>query len=407
MNRRTSLKLMALGLGMGLTNRARAQTVVNKGAADELPVSKGITEFAMDLYARLRDEKGSLFFSPYSVSTALAMTYAGARGQTALEMAKTLHFTLDQGHLHRAYAALGANLQTTGKKAGTDLYIANALWGQHGYHFLPDFLKLTEENYGAGVYDVDFDGHTEEARNQINAWVEKQTKEKIKELLKRGVLTPATRLVLTNAIYLKSNWQSPFNKKATREQPFTISADQKVQVPMMHQSADFGYCDGGSFEALDLPYAGKELSMLVLLPKKVDGLQELERALTAAKLAEWLPLLRQGKVDVALPKFKMSAEFNLGRTLSAMGMPTAFSPKADFSGMTGSRDLFLSEVVHKAYVDVNEEGTEAAAATGAVMTLTAALPSRVFRADHPFVFAIRDARSNSILFMGRVTDPRS
>jgi serpin B len=408
MNRRTALKRMALGLGMGMTKLANAQSGIGNGRADELAVVKGNTEFATDLYAQLREQGGNLFFSPYSISTALAMTYAGARGQTAQEMAKTLHCTLDQAQLHPAYAALIANLKASGKKSGCALHIANALWGQRGYPFLADFLTLNKKSYDAGLSDVDFVGHAEEARNTINAWVEKQTKEKIQELLKPGILDSETRLLLTNAIYFKSNWQSPFNKQATQQEAFMTSAEQKVRVPMMHQAAQFGSFDGGSFEALDLPYHGSEWSMVVFLPKKVDGLAEFEKSLNTVQLAQWLAQMKPVNVDVALPKFKMTAEFNLQQVLSALGMPTAFSRAADFSGMTGGRDLFISEVVHKAYVDVQEEGTEAAAATGVVMKrLIAELPSRVFRADHPFVFVIRDLRSNSILFLGRVTDPRS
>jgi serine protease inhibitor len=407
MNRRTAMRLMALGLGTCMTRFANAEPLVEKQAVGERALSKGNMEFATDLYAKLRDKERNLFLSPLSISTALAMTYAGARGQTALEMAKTLHFNLDPAHLHPAYAALMANLMAAGKKSGCELFIANALWGQHGYHFLPDFINLAKKNYGAGVYDVDFVGHSEEARRTINAWVAKQTKDKIKELLQRGVLTSDTRLVLTNAIYFKSNWHSPFKKQATREEDFTITTDQKVRVPLMHQSADFGYLDGGSFQALDLLYAGKELSMTIFLPKKMDGLAEFEKTLTAGKLAEWLSQLRSSRVDTSLPKFKMTTTLNLGQVLSGLGMATAFSRGADFSGMTASRELFISEVIHKAYVAVQEEGTEAAAATGVVMErLSVKASSHVFRADHPFVFVIRDLRSNSISFMGRVTDPQ-
>lgn len=406
MNRRTALKLLAFGLGAGVTPLANGQRLDNERAG-ELAVVKGNRDFATDLYGQLRDKKGNLFFSPYSISTALAMTYVGARGQTAQEMAKTLHFTLDRSHLPAAFATLAANIKTLGKKSGCELFLANALWGQQGYHFLPDFLNLIRKNYDAGLIAVDFVGHTEEARHTINSWVEKQTKEKIKDLLQPGILTPDTRLVLTNAIYFKSNWQSPFNKQATREEAFTIAQDQKIQVPMMHRSADFGYLDGGSFEAVDLPYAGNELSMAIFLPKKGDGLAEFEKTWTAGKLAEWLSQLKSSRVDVALPKFQMTVACNLRQELSNMGMAGAFRRNADFSGMTGSRDLFLSEVVHKAQVDVQEEGTEAAAATGVVMERLSLNPSfRTFRADHPFVFVIRDRRLNSILFMGRVIDPR-
>jgi serpin B len=323
-------------------------------------------------------------------------------------MAKTLHFALDPARLHPAYATLAANLTNSGKKSGCELHIANALWGQSGYPFLPDFLNLNQKYYGGSLYDVDFAGRTEAARNRINTWIEKQTQDKIKELLKRGTLTAQTRLVLTNAIYFKSNWQSPFDQKMTREEAFTISADRQVRVPMMHQAATFGYLDGGSFEALEMPYAGKELSMVVFLPKQADGLAEFEKSLTVVRLTQWLAQLKQGQVAVALPKFQLTVDFELKPVLSAMGMPTAFTSAADFSGMTGSGGLSLSAVVHQAYVDVHEEGTEAAAATAVVVgRVSAPFPSRVFRADRPFVFAIRDARSNSILFLGRVTDPRS
>jgi serpin B len=407
MDRRTALKAMALGFGTSVTGLANAQSIIDRQRVAELAVSRGNTEFATDLFAKLRDKGGNLFFSPYSISTALAMTYAGARGKTAEEMAKTLHFNLGQVHLHPAFAVLAANLTALGKKSGCELFIANALWGQRGYHFLPDFLDVNKKNYDAGVNEVDFIGHAEEARHTINTWVEKRTKDKIKELLQQGILTPDTRLLLTNAIYFKSKWQNQFNKQATRQEEFTITAGQKVRVPMMHQSASLGYLDGGSFDALDLPYAGKELSMTIFLPKRADGLAEFEKTLTAGKLTEWLSQLKAAKVDVALPSFTMTVACNLKKVLSGMGMATVFSPFADFSGMTGSRGLFISEVVHQAHVDVQEEGTEAAAATGVVISrLSVDVSSRVFRADHPFIFVIRDLRLNSILFLGRVTDPR-
>src|SRR5579871_1626363 len=406
MNRRTALKQMALGLGASLTQLAHGQRP-DKGLAGERAVVNGNREFATDLYGQLRDNRGNLFFSPYSISTALAMTYAGALGQTADEMAKALHFTLDRSHLSAAFATLAANTKSLGKKSGCELFLGNALWGHHGYHFLSDFLNQVRKNFDASVNEVDFVGHAEEARHTINTWVEKQTKEKIKDLLPSGVLTPDTRLVLPNAIYFKSTWQSPFNQKTTREEAFTLAPQEKIQVPMMHRSADFGYVDGGSFDALDLPYAGKELSMTIFLPKKVDGLAEFEKTVTSGKLVEWLSQLKSSRVDVALPKFKMMVACNLKQALSRMGMASAFGRGADFSGMTGSRDLFLSEVVHKAQVDVQEEGTEAAAATGVVMERLSLSPSvRTFRADHPFVFVIRDRRLNSILFMGRLIDPR-
>jgi serpin B len=335
------------------------------------------------------------------------MTYAGARGDTAAEMAKTLHFTLPPEKLHPAFAALLKEFNAEGQKRGYQLSVANALWGQKDHGFKTDFLQLTRQDYGGGLKEVDFVGHSEAARKEINAWVEKKTNDKIKELLKEGVIRGDTRLVLTNAIYFKGDWDSQFKKDLTREEAFQVTATEKVQAPLMYQTHDFKYLDGGSFQALEMPYAGKDLAMLALLPKKVDGLADLEKALAADKLADWVGRLRKQEVVVTLPRFKTTAEFSLKDTLSALGVKQAFNPAgADFSGMDGERDLFISAVVHKAYVDVNEKGTEAAAATGVVVTLTSAAPQRpVFRADHPFVFLIRDTRNGSVLFLGRVVNP--
>jgi serpin B len=322
-------------------------------------------------------------------------------------MAKTLHFTIEADKLHPAFHALIDELNGAGKKRGYQLNVANALWGQKGYSFLPDFLKLTKKNYGAGLQEVDFAGNTEGARKTINAWVEKETKDKIKDLLQPGVLDSSTRLVLTNAIYFKGDWDRQFKKDLTEKDTFHVNADKGVPALMMHDTGKFKYLDGGPFQALEMPYKGKDLSMVVLLPKKIDGLGDLEKTLTADKVAAWLPKLREQEVAVSLAKFKMTSEFSLKDTLSAMGMKQIFSAAtADLSGMDGKRDLYVSAVVHKAYVDVNEEGTEAAAATGVVVTLRAAPAHPEFRADHPFVFLIRDNHSGSILFVGRVVNPQ-
>jgi hypothetical protein len=271
-------------------------------------------------------------------------------------------------------------------------------------------LTLTKENYGAGLREVDFvnAAEREQARKTINSWVEKETKEKIKDLIPQGVLDALTRLVLTNAIYFKGDWALEFDKKQTTDAPFKISADKEVTVPLMYQKGDFKYAQEDGLQIIELPYKGDELSMVVLLPAEVDGLAELEKSLTPKDLNRWSTLLRKREVYVYLPKFKMTTgPLELGGVLKAMGMKDAFSlPPADFSGMTGSRDLFISNVLHKAFVAVDEKGTEAAAATAVVVTLTAELAaSPVFRADHPFVFVIKDNRSGSILFMGRLTNP--
>jgi len=239
--------------------------------------------------------------------------------------------------------------------------------------------------------------------------VEKKTRNKIKNLIPKGVLNRLTRLVLTNAIYFKGNWESQFKKDRTKDGPFTLAGGEKVNVTMMNQTADFNYMETEDFQGLELPYVDNELSMIILLPKRVDGLAEFEKTLTLKNLSQWLAKLRKRKVIVSVPKFKMTSQFRLAEVLKSMGMTDAFVPDvADFSGMNGKRDLFISAVIHKAYVDVNEEGTEAAAATAVVVGITS-MPARppVFRADHPFLFLIRDNHSGSILFIGRVTNPKA
>jgi len=379
-------------------------------AADRTVVVEGNNAFAVALYGRLRNQGGNLFFSPESISTALAMAYAGARGGTASQMAKALHFTLPPEKLHPAMGELLGDLNAAHE--GYQLSVANALWAQQGYTFLNDFLKLLKTNYGAGLNQINFKGATEAARLTINQWVEQKTQDKIKDLLQPGALRSDTRLVLTNAIYFKGDWETQFDKAQTKNEDFHLSPAQTTTAPLMHREGRFSYFDGGTFQALEVPYKSKELSMIVLLPKDPGGLPALEQSLTDSDLQQWLrQLVSVSKVVVTMPKFKMTQQFELGSTLSAMGMPQAFSSGADFSGMTGHRDFAISEVIHKAYIDVNEEGTEAAAATAVTMRALAMhapqAPPPVFRADHPFVFMIRDNRSASILFMGRMADPRS
>ncbi len=380
--------------------------------ADETVVA-GNNEFALDLYAQLKAEKGNLFFSPYSISTALAITYVGSRGETEKQMANVLHFNPDQSVFHPTFAQVIYDL--TGKKSKAyELNVANALWGQKDYKFLETFLDITKQHYGAGLKTVDFKNATEEVRQRINDWVEKQTKDKIKDLIKPGVLNPLTRLVLTNAIYFKGNWADQFDKKLTKAEPFTLTNGEKVDVPMMGYKGiqEFKYTKGDGFQALELPYVDNELAMTIFLPDEVDGINALEESLTAEKLSLWLKRMYQQEVIVNLPKFKLTCEFGLKDQLNAMGMTDAFIlGKADFSGMTLARNadekLHIGAVVHKAFVEVNEEGTEAAAATAVGMQAESIPePPPVFRADHPFIFVIRDVRSGSILFMGRVMDPR-
>ncbi|MGA2257956.1 MAG: serpin family protein [Thermoguttaceae bacterium] len=371
---------------------------------DVSAVVEGNNQFALDLYAKLRGEQAdNLFFSPYSISTALAMTCAGARGETEKQMAGVLHFPVPQDRIPSAFASLMAKLQSP--KDGNQLRIANRLWGQQGYDFLPEFLRVTREQYKAELALLDFATKAEEARKVINAWVEKQTEEKIKDLIQPGVLDQMTRLVLTNAIYFKGKWASQFDKKATQEAPFKLTPTKTVTVPMMHRKDSFKYGAMDDAQILELPYVGEKLSMLVVLPKAVDGLADVEKRLT--DLGKWLPAFRKQEVNVYLPRFTMTSQFQMNEALKSLGMASAFAPDAaDFSGMDGKRDLSISAVIHKAFVDVNEEGTEAAAATGVVMRAKAVRITPVFRADHPFVFLIRDTGTGAILFVGRVVNPK-
>ncbi len=373
-------------------------------AAETGAVAAGNNAFATNLYAKLGEGEGSLFFSPFSISTALAMTHAGARGQTAEQMAKTLHFDLPQDRLHPTMGGLVRQLNEAGKQKGAKLIVANALWGHRDCAFLKPFLATNDRHYGAGLRRVDFTS-PETARATINGWAADRTNKLIPELIPPGVLNALTRLVLTNAIYFKGTWRTQFEPKRTRELPFTLATGDKVQTPMMHQTAHFGYTEARGWQALELPYQGRELSMVVVLPRAHDGLPELEKVFTARFVAERLRA-RSQKVVVALPKFKLESSFNLNKVLSAMGMVDAFTMKADFSGMTRSTDLFITAVVHKAVVDVNEEGSEAAAATAVVPAPTNGGKRVSFRADHPFLFLIRHNPTGSILFLGRVANPK-
>ncbi len=371
-------------------------------------VVKGNSDFGFDLYQELKGEKGNLFFSPYSISTALAMTYAGTRGRTEREMAEVLHFSLGQESLHSSFSKLQSQLNTIQNKGYIKLSIANSLWAQKGYHFLDAFLDLNKKYYGVGLNYVDFATKTDAARKTINLWVEDKTQQKIKELIKSGMLDPLTRLVLCNAIYFKGNWLSRFDEKSTIYTDFYISPDKTIKVSMMNQKSEYKWKDFGGFSVIELPYEGNDLSMVVFLPKEIDGLVEFERNLTNDSVKAWIDDLTgsyKSEIFVSLPRFKTTCEFELSKMLSDMGMPSAFIfGNADFSGMNGKKTLFISKVIHKAFVDVNEEGTEATAAT-AVITLEGISRPLMFRANHPFVFLIRENQTGSILFIGRIIDP--
>ncbi len=357
--------------------------------------------FALGLYAKLKDEKGNIFFSPASVSTALAMVYEGARGETAEEIRSTFNYS-EHNEERRDY--FRCMMERLNKKEEYDITIANALWAQKDFGLLKDYTDIVDRHYGGKVTSVDFIKDTENTRQTINNWVENKTNDKIKNLLSKDSVNGSTRLVLTNAIYFKGDWEKQFDKDLTREEEFRTESE-KVNTPMMRheKSQKFRYGETEEYQILELPYKGGELSMLLILPK--DGYFEMvESSLTEDNLEAWQQGMSYGEVIVEMPKFKTETEYEMRGTLSAMGMPMAFSEVADFSGITGDRDLEISGVIHKAFVDVNEEGTEAAAATGVVMRSFSISRPKVFRADHPFIYAIQEKNSN-ILFMGRVVSP--
>ncbi|MFB3892861.1 MAG: serpin family protein [Phycisphaerae bacterium] len=402
-----SLALTGLVCALAGLSPAAAKDAPATQPADVATAVEGINAFAADLYSRLAaDEKGNIFFSPASIDTALAMTYAGARGQTARQMAATLHYTLGQDRLHEAMGVLVRQLNAEGKDRGYKLAVANALWGAKGYTFKKDFLDLVAAHYEAELSEMNFSDYPENVRKFINNWVEKRTNDKIKDLIPQGILDKDTRLVLTNAVYFKGDWALKFKPESTKEAPFKLRGEKTVDVPMMHKSEDVPCFAGDGFALAQLPYKNDELSMVILLPEKVDGLAKLEKDLTARDLAGWIAKARKTEVALTIPKFRMTCEFPLAKALMSMGMKDAFSDIADFSGMTEHESLFISAVLHKAYVDVNEEGTEAAGATAVVMKPTAIRMPTQFVADHPFLFLIRDNATGAILFMGRMMNPK-
>ncbi len=381
---------------------------------DEFVLSKGNMSFSLDLYQKLRKKEGNIFFSPYSISTALGMIYAGSRANTAIQMKEVLHFSLDNNKLHNAFRNLLKALKEGQRKGKVELNIANALWVQKGLTLEDDFLSLIKKDYDGELVTVDFVNSVKRAEEIINSWVEKKTRGKIKKLFEKGVLSRATVSVLVNAIYFKGMWATPFKKSLTRKEFFKLSAEDKVRVSMMHRTGEFGFLDEKTFRVLELPYFGEKLTMVIFLPKHPSGLLELEKSLTLKRVLKCFNSLKRRDIKLYLPRFKTSSSFRLNEVLKSMGIIDLFSKrKANLSGMFNldkmKSSVWVEVVLHKAFIDVNEEGTEAAAITGiSVESVTSVgMPPIEFRVDSPFVFMIRDKDTKSILFMGRVKDPRS
>ena len=383
---------------------------VSAGYATETLMSAAAdnSAFAFDIFQILKQKGGNLFFSPYSVSSALAMTYGGARGNTALQMQEAMRFTRGQEGTHKAFAELGSLLGNIQSKGAVELAVANSIWPQTGYGFLPEYTALLKKFYGVEITPVDYANAPEPSRKRINKWVEVKTREKIKDLIPEGSIDPLTRLVLVNAIYFKGDWEEQFDPDDTVEAPFFVTPEKSIEASLMTRTGEYGYSDMGDLQILELPYAGRDLSMVVILPGPGRSISDLEKKITIENFFLWKQGMSEKEVEVFLPRFRITwGSFSLVEALKSLGMVDAFSDtKADLSGMDGSPDLYITDVLHKAFIDVNEEGTEAAAATAVIVGLKSIpAPPEVFRADRPFIFIIQENSTGSILFMGRVSDP--
>ena len=373
-------------------------------AQDVSSVVNANNRFTFELYSKYKSKQGNIFFSPFSISSALAMTYEGARGLTADEIQSVFHFPKDDSVRRNSFLEIYNQINKGHEQY--QLYTANALWAQKKYPFLKEYLKVIKDYYGGEARNLDFINENSEARRIINSWIEEQTNYKIRNLI--SSLDGNTRLVITNAVYFKGKWVEQFEKSNTKDQDFRISPVNTIKVKTMQLFAkELYYAETDKLQVLELPYEGKELSMLIILPKD-DDLGAMEESLSSKGLSDLEGMLSREEVDVYLPKFKFETEYSMSADLAAMGMPTAFGENADFSGMTGKKDLYISQVIHKAFVDVNEEGTEAAAATAVRMGMTSMVERKirkVFKADHPFIFLIHDNETGNILFVGRVSNP--
>ena len=364
--------------------------------------------FAINLYSQYKSEEGNIFFSPFSISTAMAMVYEGAEGKTAKEIKSVFGFPKYDNSRRNQYSNLLSEINNKDKEYA--LKTANALWAEQDFHFLDEYLTTVEKYYGGKTTNLDFRNEPDSSRLIINNWVEDKTNNKIKDLLPEGSIDAQTRLVLTNAIYFKAKWLIQFDADKTSDEYFRVNPDKSIKVAMMQptsQKSTFNYTQNKDLQILEMPYAGEDLSMLILLPLD-DDIETLEYSFTIEKLTEWKKSLRRRKVNIYIPKFKFETKYFMKNTLSNLGMPTAFTNSADFSGMTGKKDLIIDQVIHQAFIEVNEEGTEAAAATGIGMMLTSMPPpTPIFKADHPFIFIIQQKDTGNILFMGRVSNPKN
>lgn len=391
----------------------KPEAVLDPDAGNYAQAVGALNKFAVDFYRRYREQiSDNVFFSPYSIFSALGMIYEGADGKTADEIRIVFHLAQDNGIRLGSLSKLYAQINP--QEASYQLSTANALWTQEGYPFNQDYLKTIENYYGGAAANLDFKNDAEGSRQTINKWISSNTNGKISEIFAKGDLNEATRLALTNAVYFKGKWSTAFEESLTQEKEFTTASGAKIKVQMMNGSNSFKYAETENFQAIEIPYRNNDLSMIVILPKN-GKVKEAEDYLIVNNIAPIRELMHYELTDLFIPKFKFATSYAMNDTLIKMGMPTAFNgANADFTRMydreaAGGENLYIGLATHKAYIDVNEEGTEAAAATGIGMRATSVAVNpeqpKIFNANHPFIFAITHNKTGALLFLGKVNNP--
>ncbi len=403
-----SLLLIFLSAILSLPDMSLADSKPLMQEEPSMQIASSNNNFAFDLYNKLSEEKNNVFFSPYSISSALSMTLAGAKENTSLEISKALHIKTNEDSLYNSIKSFNDSLLSATKNTDIKLNTANSLWIDFSFNFLSEYLELVETYFDAELKEVDFKNQTDKSRMQINRWVEEKTNNKIQDLLKAGVVKADTSLILVNAIYFFGQWQEPFSKNSTKEKDFNLSDDSSVKSMFMHKLDSFPYMENSKLQMIEIPYQKNKLVMDIVLPKNNKDLNQ-DSFISEKTLNEQLSELKGTRVSLAMPKFKTESTFTLPQALTSLGIKDAFNQsKADFSGISGGRDFFIGNVIHKAFVEVDEVGTEAAAATAITMRATGILnpdPPKDFFANKPFIFFIREPGSGLILFMGRINNP--
>lgn len=394
-------------MGISMFRRNVSLFLLGASLACAEDLVQGVNKFAAESYRKLGGTDGNFVSSPFSIHNALSMTLAGARGDTATEMAAVLQQAYPNPAYHEEFSAVLARLkESANAEQGTTLTNAAGLWVEQSFQLEPEFQEIIRAQYGAPLTPLDFLTDAEGARHVINSWTEEQTNGKIRDLFAEGSLDDRTRLVLTTAIYFMGKWQIPFIKERTTVGPFQLADGETTSTNFMRQTARVGYAETPQLQIVEMKYAGSDTVFDILLPKSATGLAELESELSGENLAALFETVQPAMVDLAIPKFRIESGGSVRDALASMGMPTAFTEAADFSGINGRRDLLISDVVHKAFIDVNEDGTEAAAATGVSIGVTSVpIVQHTFKADHPFAFVLRDTRTGLILFSGRLSTP--